>query len=78
MLRKMGIMKKFSVIGAILYAFIPGHYQRGEGHIYVGSCFAIPLIIVVAIHPSVYATCLYEMELPVPQNSTKSPLSIPI
>lgn len=50
MLRKMGIMKKFSVIGAILYAFIPGHYQRGEGHIYVGSCFAIPLIIVVAMN----------------------------
>lgn len=50
MLRKMGIMKRFSVIGAILYAFIPGHYQRGEGHIYVGSCFTIPLIIVAAMN----------------------------
>lgn len=50
MLRKAGLKKRFSVIGAILYAFIPGHYQRGEGHIYVGSCFSIPLIIVTAMN----------------------------
>lgn len=50
MLRKEGLEKRFSVVGAILYAFIPGHYQREETHIYVGSCFAIPLIMVAAIN----------------------------
>lgn len=50
MLRKAEVQIKFSVVGAVLYALIPGHYQRGEGHIYVGSCFAIPLIIVSAMN----------------------------
>lgn len=50
MLRKMGIQKRFSFIGAILFSLIPGHYIRGEGHLLVGSCFAIPLIIVVAMN----------------------------
>lgn len=50
MLRKAGVKKGFSIVGAILYAFIPGHYQREETHLYVGSCFAIPLLIVVAMN----------------------------
>ena len=35
----------FSV--AIAYAFVPGHTMRGVGHMGVGSCFALPLIILV-------------------------------
>lgn len=50
MIRKAGMKKRYSVIGAILYALIPGHYQRGEAHIYVGSCFSIPLVIVAAMN----------------------------
>lgn len=50
MLRKSNIEQVYSLVGAVLYALIPGHFLRNEGHLYVGSCFAIPLIIVTAIN----------------------------
>lgn len=47
MLRKAKVSEEFSFVGAILYALIPGHFLRGEKHIYVGSCFLIPLMVSV-------------------------------
>ena len=49
MLRKCDIKHEHAMVGAVIYALIPGHIQRGESHILVGSCFAIPLIISTGI-----------------------------
>lgn len=45
MLRKCKVGRDLSFAGALVYAFIPGHIQRNEPHLFVGSCFAIPLIV---------------------------------
>jgi len=47
MMRKCDIEKKYAVVGAVIYALIPGHFLRGTWHLFVGSCFSIPLIISV-------------------------------
>lgn len=49
MLRKANIEQRFSLVGAVIYALIPGHIQRNIGHLFVGSCFSIPLILVAAM-----------------------------
>ncbi len=49
MLRKCGIREYFAFTGGVIYALIPGHFWRGQHHLFVGSCFAIPLVIVAGI-----------------------------
>lgn len=62
MLRKTDVCQFYAVIGAIIYALIPGHILRGEEHIYVGSCFAIPLIIVTAVDICKGKVCKLKIE----------------
>lgn len=57
MLRKSEVKRIYSFIGAIIYALIPGHFLRSEFHLYVGSCFSLPLIVVVAENVGKGKTC---------------------
>lgn len=68
MLRKSAVNPIFAVVGSILYAMIPGHFFRNESHIYIGSCFFLPLAIVAAVN-------LFEGKMCVEQYRTKERLS---
>lgn len=50
MLRKLNVSRLSSMVGGIIYAFIPGHIMRGEAHIFVGSCYLLPLAILGIIY----------------------------
>jgi phosphoglycerol transferase len=39
-----------SVVGSILYAFIPYHFSPGEGHLFLVAYFLIPLVVMLAIN----------------------------
>lgn len=69
MLRKSDIKRIFAITGSVLYALIPGHFLRNEVHLYVGSCFSIPLIIVTAMN-------LYKGNMCNSQYVTKQKLTI--
>lgn len=44
-LRKNRVSRLLSVLGGVVYAFIPGHYLRNISHLMVGSVFLIPLFV---------------------------------
>jgi hypothetical protein len=47
-LRTLGIGRLASMIGSVLYAFLPWHYFR-FGHLFLASYYLVPLIILVAV-----------------------------
>ena len=47
--RKLRISPGPSVVGSLLFTFIPYHFLRGEDHLFFSSFFLIPLIILVMI-----------------------------
>lgn len=49
-LRKLKVSVFSATIGGVIYSFIPGHFLRGESHLFIGSCFALPLSILVVIY----------------------------
>jgi phosphoglycerol transferase len=47
--RKLRISPGPSVVGSLLFTFIPFHFLRGEDHLFYSSYFLIPLIVLVMI-----------------------------
>jgi phosphoglycerol transferase len=47
-LRALGIARLASIVGSLLYAFLPWHYFR-FGHLFLASYYLVPLIILVAV-----------------------------
>jgi len=46
--RRLGISAGLAVAGAILFAFIPYHLYRAEGHLFLSTYYMVPLIGMVA------------------------------
>ena len=42
-LRRLGLTFPAAAVGAVLYAFLPGHYLRGEAHYFLAAYWMIPL-----------------------------------
>jgi phosphoglycerol transferase len=38
-----------SIVGSLLYAFLPYHFRHGEGHLLLSAYFMIPLIVMVYV-----------------------------
>lgn len=48
-LRIFGISKVNSLISSLLFAFLPYHFFRGEGHFFLSVYFQVPLIVMVLL-----------------------------
>jgi len=48
-LRRLGISTGLAIAGAVLYAFIPFHQLRNEGHLVYSGYYFVPLMVMVAI-----------------------------
>lgn len=48
-LKKLGISKMTSIVGAVLYSFLPYHFFRGLGHLYLSEYFMVPVMVYYAI-----------------------------
>ena len=46
--RRMGISTGPAILAGVLYAFLPYHFWRGTGHLYLSCYFVAPLAILVA------------------------------
>jgi len=49
-MRMLKISRVTAIACGIIYAFIPGHMLRSQSHIFIGSCFSIPLMAVAVIY----------------------------
>ena len=47
-LRQMGISNAVAALGSLLYAFLPYHFWRGEGHLFLAAYYVIPLVVLVS------------------------------
>ena len=47
--RRLGISTGLAIAGAILYAFIPYHQRRNEGHLMLSCYYIVPLMAMVAV-----------------------------
>jgi phosphoglycerol transferase len=50
--RRLGISTGLAIAGAILYAFIPFHQRRNEGHLILSFYYLVPLMAMVAVWTS--------------------------
>lgn len=48
-LRQLKLSYATSALGSLLYAFLPYHFWRGEGHLFLAAYYMIPLICLVTI-----------------------------
>jgi phosphoglycerol transferase len=48
-MRRLGVSYAPALVGALLYTFLPYHFTRGEGHLYLSCYFLVPLIVPVAV-----------------------------
>lgn len=48
-LRQMKISYIVSVFGSLIIAFLPFHWMRGQGHLFLGSYYTAPLIVLVIL-----------------------------
>jgi phosphoglycerol transferase len=48
-LRRLGIASGPAVLVSVLYAFLPYHFLRGEGHIFLASYFLVPLAVLLMV-----------------------------
>ena len=48
-LRRLRLSYTASLLGSLLYTFIPYHFMRGEGHLYLSGYYVVPLAV-LAIH----------------------------
>lgn len=48
-LRRLGVSTGLSVAGAVLYAFIPFHQLRNEGHLIYSCYYLVPLVAMVTV-----------------------------
>ncbi len=44
-LKHLGISRWISMLGAVLYTFLPYHFMRGMGHLYLSEYFMIPIMV---------------------------------
>lgn len=49
-LRRFKIEIPIAYVISVLYAFLPGHWGRNIGHLAIGSCFALPLMILGCVY----------------------------
>ena len=42
-LRRLAVSREISLVIALLYAFLPYHFQRGEVHLFLAAYYAVPL-----------------------------------
>lgn len=49
-LSRLGTNKFLAIAIGVIYAFVPGHLQRGIGHLAIGSCFSLPLLILGCVY----------------------------
>lgn len=47
--RKFNISYPSSIVGSLLYTFLPYHFMRGENHLFLASYYMIPLIVMVIL-----------------------------
>jgi hypothetical protein len=48
-LRRLDVSREISLVIALLYAFLPYHFQRGETHVFLAAYYAVPLGAYLAI-----------------------------
>lgn len=48
-LRQLKISYQISILGSLLFAFLPYHFVRGEGHLFLAAYYMIPLIVMVLL-----------------------------
>ena len=48
-LRRLGAPRGPSIVCGLLYAFLPYHFLRGEGHLFLSSYFLVPLAVLVCL-----------------------------
>jgi phosphoglycerol transferase len=48
-LRWLGVSRAVSAVVAILYAFLPYHFLRGEAHLFLSGYFAVPVGVALAV-----------------------------
>ncbi len=47
--RQLKISSSASVVGSLLYTFLPYHFLRGESHLFLTSYFMVPLVVLVCL-----------------------------
>ena len=47
--RQFGVAALPAVVAALLYAFMPYHFMRGEGHLFLSAYYMIPPLVLVAL-----------------------------
>lgn len=47
--RKVGLHRHWAVTVAVLYAFLPYHFLRGQGHLFLAAYFTVPPMMVVCL-----------------------------
>jgi hypothetical protein len=47
--RRLGVSAGLATAGAVLYAFLPYHLWRAEGHLFLSPYFFVPLVALVAV-----------------------------
>lgn len=48
-LRRLGLSVPAAGVGGLLYAFLPYHYLRGQGHYFLAAYFLVPLALLVSL-----------------------------
>jgi phosphoglycerol transferase len=46
-LRRLGVSATVATVVGVLYAFLPYHFLRGQGHLWLGGYYAVPLMALV-------------------------------
>lgn len=62
LLRKMEVSEITSMTCGIIYAFIPGHMLRNEGHLFIGSTFVLPLMVLSIMYLAEGQLCKMEYQ----------------
>jgi phosphoglycerol transferase len=47
--RKFQVSDPVAVVGSVLFAFLPYHFWRGEGHLFLAAYYLLPLMIMVLL-----------------------------
>jgi hypothetical protein len=48
-IRRLGVSRGAAVIVSLLYAFLPYHLLRGQGHLFLSTYYVVPLLVGVAL-----------------------------
>lgn len=49
-MRKLNFSNTVSLIGSLLYSFMPYHFLRGEAHLFLSAYYLIPLMILLIVN----------------------------